>query len=309
MPTLGVVADSEVEQGTALSRTLPAATGGDLPVTYTVTGRPSGMTFNASTRVLAWPAQSARSSHVLTYTATDTDGDVATRMFTVRALMSLDDFDTTGLEIELLLFATSGVKEDNRTIWREGSLGTLHAGSDLGYDNDSATVDEFRVVDSEDNICFIRDTGTSSLGGFFLPGGDGNDLTVYMISQENETSWPVAGNVRGGSGWVCFLTPADDIAWTESLNDGDRFIVAVAGAPTTTPDLMPTAPTIPDQAAAVGTALSYTLPLATGGDTPITTSADVLPPGLTLANGVISGTPTTAGTTTVTITYTDDRRR
>ena len=39
MPTIGVVADSAVEQGTALSRTLPAATGGDLPVTYTLTGR------------------------------------------------------------------------------------------------------------------------------------------------------------------------------------------------------------------------------------------------------------------------------
>ena len=230
MPTLGVVSDSEVEQGTALSRTLPAATGGDQPVTYTVTGRPTDMGFDATTRELTWPAQSARSSHTLTYTATDTDGDVSTQMFTVRALLGLGDFDTS-LEVELLLFATSGVKINNRTIWTEGSRGILHAGSDVAYDNDSTTVREFRVVDSEDNICFIRGTGSTNLGPFFLPGGAGNDLTVYMFSQENEASWTVAGSVRGGDGWVCFDTPAADIAWTEALNDGDRFIVALARVP------------------------------------------------------------------------------
>lgn len=65
------------------------------------------------------------------------------------------------------------------------------------------------------------------------------------------------------------------------------------------------APTIPDQAATVGIAFSFTLPAATGGSAPITTSADQLPAGLTLVSGVVSGTPTAAGTTTVTITYTD----
>ena len=306
MPTAGVVSDSEVEQGTALSRTLPAATGGDLPVTYTVTGRPTDMGFDATTRQLTWPAQSARSSHVLTYTATDTDGDVSTQMFTVRALLGLGDFDTS-LEVELLLFATSGVKINNRTIWTEGSRGILHAGSDVAYDNDSTTVSEFRVVDSEDNICFLRGTGSTNLGPFFLPGGVGNDLTVYMFSQENETSWTVAGSVRGGDGWVCFDTPAADIAWTEALNDGDRFIVALARVPTTTPDRMPTAGDTTDKSYVEDVAFSFDLVAGTGGDGALTITVSGLPARATFdGDDTISGTVFTPGSHVITVVYTDE---
>ena len=98
--------------------------------------------------------------------------------------------------------------------------------------------------------------------------------------------------------------PAPQEATAAPSIEVDLSVEATATA--VVPDTTPTAPTIDDQSAEVGTAFSFTLPAATGGNPPITTSADQLPAGLTLTDGVISGTPTTAGTTTVIITYTDD---
>lgn len=70
----------------------------------------------------------------------------------------------------------------------------------------------------------------------------------------------------------------------------------------------PGAPTVNNpgnQTGTVGTATSLTL-TATGGTPPYTWSATGLPPGLSISSGgVISGTPTTAGTYNVTATATD----
>ena len=74
-------------------------------------------------------------------------------------------------------------------------------------------------------------------------------------------------------------------------------------------DLMPSfgTSTVADQAYTDGTAIAdLTLPAATGGDTPLAYSTSSLPPGIILTGFVLSGTPTTPGTTTVTYTVTDD---
>ena len=51
--TLSATTDQDFLQGGTLSLTLPAATGGTSPYTYTLTGLPPGASFNASTRVLS----------------------------------------------------------------------------------------------------------------------------------------------------------------------------------------------------------------------------------------------------------------
>lgn len=68
---------------------------------------------------------------------------------------------------------------------------------------------------------------------------------------------------------------------------------AMSFAPTTLPDGVTNAP------------YSATLPAATGGTGSFTYSATGLPAGLTLTGNVISGTPATAGLSTVTLTATD----
>ena len=81
MPTLAAINDQAATENTAYSFTLPTATGGDTPITYSLTGTlPAGVTFTASTRILAGtPTESGTFS--FTYTATDDDGDEAEREF------------------------------------------------------------------------------------------------------------------------------------------------------------------------------------------------------------------------------------
>jgi len=64
--------------------TLPAATGGNPPVTYSITPRlPSGLRFNSNTRRISGTPTSA-SSDTYTYTVTDKNGDTAEMSFMLK---------------------------------------------------------------------------------------------------------------------------------------------------------------------------------------------------------------------------------
>ena len=62
--------------------TLPEATGGTTPLTYTLTPLPDGLTFTTGTRVLSGTPTTANTT-VLTYTATDDNGSTAMDTFTL----------------------------------------------------------------------------------------------------------------------------------------------------------------------------------------------------------------------------------
>ncbi len=82
------VAAQRHEQGTTIAPlTLPTATGGDEALTYALTpALPSGLTFDAKTRVLSGTPQEALDATEYTLTATDSDGDVATLTFTLAVI-------------------------------------------------------------------------------------------------------------------------------------------------------------------------------------------------------------------------------
>ena len=83
MPSLPGIASQSATENAAYSFTLPAATSGDLPLTYSLTGTlPSGITFTASTRVLAG-TPTELGSFPLTYEVEDDDGDTDTADFTL----------------------------------------------------------------------------------------------------------------------------------------------------------------------------------------------------------------------------------
>ena len=69
--------------------TLPAATGGDGALSYTVTpALPGGLAFNAATRVLSGAPTTASAERSYTLTATDEDGDTVTLTFVISVAMN-----------------------------------------------------------------------------------------------------------------------------------------------------------------------------------------------------------------------------
>ena len=69
-------------RGTGLTLPLPAATGGDAPVTYSLApALPAGVVFNAGTRIVSGTPSVTMAEATYTLTATDADGDTATLTF------------------------------------------------------------------------------------------------------------------------------------------------------------------------------------------------------------------------------------
>ena len=87
------VSPQTFEVGTYVHLTLPAATGGTGPYTYSVSALPAGLNFDAGTRVISGTPTTATPATPVTYTATDATGDSASLTFTitVRDTPSLTD--------------------------------------------------------------------------------------------------------------------------------------------------------------------------------------------------------------------------
>ena len=227
LPMLAAISDIDLEKGTALSMTLPAATSGDLPITYAVTGRPAGMLFNASTRLLTWPAQSASASHTLTYTATDTDDDVATRSFVVRVLVGYSDWSTpTDRETWLLMAVNRGTSDSDW--YREGVYGSLFDGSNALFDD--VLIPDIRI----NRIRWLS-------GDFLLNRAGGTDFSTQFGAADSplaEGIWHIVtseGDVQltnsildqaGGSFARWMPTAAADIAFIGGVGADDRFLLA-----------------------------------------------------------------------------------
>ena len=75
-------------EGTAISTLqLPGATGGNAPLTYSLTPAvPTGLTFNATARTVTGTPTAALSKTSFTYTVTDADGDPATLTFDIEVI-------------------------------------------------------------------------------------------------------------------------------------------------------------------------------------------------------------------------------
>ena len=67
--------------GDVVDVTLPAATGGATPITYAVTGLPTGLSFDDTTREITGTVGGTAEVSTVTYTATDDNGSVVTREF------------------------------------------------------------------------------------------------------------------------------------------------------------------------------------------------------------------------------------
>ena len=108
-PILPSIRDRNVIVNEMADILLPSATGGDPPLTYTLTGLPSTLAFNSNTRDITGTPRLIE-DYQLTYRVEDNDGDFDQEVFTLysRAPMS---FETTCVNLPTIYFGHSQFTE------------------------------------------------------------------------------------------------------------------------------------------------------------------------------------------------------
>ena len=87
-PTLNAISGYTARVNSPFSEVLPAATGGDTPLGYTVDDLPTGLSFTEATRTIAGTPTTVEAPTV-TYTVRDADGDEAIKTFTISVVADL----------------------------------------------------------------------------------------------------------------------------------------------------------------------------------------------------------------------------
>jgi hypothetical protein len=160
----------------------------------------------------------------------------------------------------------------------------------------AGTLDGYTMVEGHEYMETITDQNPA--GGYTdSAGAENGDKCAWVAT----TAQGGAANVAMGNG-----SYAEQGGWSNDSVGGTgqcEISHAIVGGGGSTG---PTVTNPGNQTGTVGTAASLTV-TASGGTTPYTWSATGLPPGKTInaSTGVISGTPTTAGTYSTTVTATD----
>ena len=152
----------------------------------------------------------------------------------------LSDFDQTGLQVDALALIEAGleVDGDNRSYYSDSNrppvTGSLIEG-DLGLSSTETLISRFQYIFQGSNVGQVRfndddQPQTLSWSSYFGIGGDGADLTLYLQTADRLISVPVSSNIASfGGGFIRITIPdADDRAALAAIDDGDRFILALA---------------------------------------------------------------------------------
>ena len=333
-PTLGAISGYTARVGSPFSEVLPAATGGDTPLGYTVDDLPVGLSFTEGTRTISGTPANVEAPTV-TYTVRDHDGDEASQTFTISVVADLTP--TLGAISgytarvgspfsEVLPAATSGdgtlsytatplpdgLTFDNVSRTIAGTPTTVEAPTvtytvrDADGDEANQTFTIAVVADLTPTLNAI--TGyTARVNSQFsqvLPAATGGDTPLGYTVDDLPTGLSFTEATRTIAGTPTTVE-APTVTYTVRDADGDEanqtFTIAVVA------DLTPTLNAITGYTARVNSQFSQVLPAATGGDTPLGYTVDDLPTGLsfTEATRTIAGTPTTVEAPTVTYTVRD----
>ena len=334
-PTLNAITGYTARVNSQFSQVLPAATGGDTPLGYTVDDLPTGLSFTEATRTIAGTPTTVEAPTV-TYTVRDADGDEANQTFTIAVVADLTPTlnAITGYTArvnsqfsQVLPAATGGdtplgytvddlptglsFTEATRTI--AGTPTTVEAPTvtytvrDADGDEANQTFTIAVVADLTPTLNAI--TGyTARVNSQFsqvLPAATGGDTPLGYTVDDLPTGLSFTEATRTIAGTPTTVE-APTVTYTVRDADGDEanqtFTIAVVA------DLTPTLNAITGYTARVNSQFSQVLPAATGGDTPLGYTVDDLPVGLSFTEGTrtIAGTPTTVESPTVTYTVRDD---
>ena len=335
MPDLSPISGYTGKVGSLFSQTLPQATGGDTPLSYTAANLPTGLTFITSTRTITGTPESQEAPTV-TYTVTDSDGDSDSVEFTITVNPNLTpsapsvapltakqndpfshqlpagsggdgtlSYSATGLPDGLLF--TESTRTIAGTPTRHGPFTVRYTVTDS--DDDSAYVEFTITVNQDLEPTAPSISGISARKGSLftrqLPEGTGGDTPLSYNATNLPTGLTFITTTRTITGTPTTVE-SPTVTYTVRDDDGDEasttFVFTVAE------DLMPELSSISGYSARVDSPFSQQLPAATGGDSPLSYTATNLPTGLTFitTTRTISGTPTTVESKTVTYTVRDE---
>ena len=324
-PTLSSIADQNWAKDVAVSLTLPAATGGDAPLTYSLGGSlPTGVSFTAATRVLAGTPSALKSATTYTYKVEDANGDEASDKFTIAVVADTDPTLSSvadqswlkDIEVALTLPAASGGNSP-LTYSLSGSppagmsfSASTRVLSGTPSATQSAATHTFKVRDSDGDeatevftITVTNSTPTlSSIAdqswlkdievALTLPAATGGDSPLtYSLGGSPPTGMSFSTSTRVLSGTPSATQSAATYTFKVRDKNGDeateKFTIAVTNA-------TPTLSSVDDQSWLKDIQVALTLPAATGGDDPLTYSLGGSPPtGMSFdtSTRVLSGTP------------------
>ncbi len=174
-PSFGTatVSNTTYTVGTAISAlTLPAASGGDGSLTYSLSPSVPGLSFNATTRVLAGTPTNA-GSYGMTYTVRDADGDIATLNFVVTVA-------TTQMTTVDLVVTSVSASDDTLEFGQSFDLTATTSNRGTG----ASTATTLRYYRSTDATITTGDTevGTDAVGGLAAPAASDQSISLTAPS-------------------------------------------------------------------------------------------------------------------------------
>ena len=335
MPAFSTISGYTARVGSPFTEVLPAATGGDTPLEYSVTGLPQGLSFIETTRTITGTPTTAEAPTV-TYTVRDNDGDEGRTTFTITVVADQKPTLSTisgytarvgSLFSEVLPEATGGDTpleysvtdlpnglsfiETTRTITgtptTEESPTVTYTVSDDDGDEASETFTIAVAADLTPSLSTISGY-TARVDSPFsevLPAATSGDAPLEYSVTDLPNGLSFTESTRTITGTPTTVE-SPTVTYTVRDDDGDEasktFTIAVAA------DLQPTLATITDTHAKLTKVFTLQLPAGTSGDGDLEYNATGLPPGLTFVTSTrtITGTPTTANRYEVTYTATDE---
>ena len=333
-PVLPTISDKAYPTGNYLNETLPAATGGDGRLTYSLTPSIRELTFDAGSRTLYGTPREAGTYH-MRYRVQDEDGDTDSQAFTIAVQAQVQDtapvlptisdkaYPTGNYMNETLPAASggNGALSYNLTPSIRGL--TFDAGSRTlyGTPREAGTYHmRYRVQDEDgdtDSQAFtiavqaqVQDTAPvlPTISDKAYPTGNYMNETLPAASGGNGTlSYSLTPSIRGltfdAGSRTLYGTPREagtyHMRYRVQDEDGDTdsqaFTIAVQAQ---VQDTAPVLPKISDKAYPTGNYVNETLPAASGGNGALSYSLTPSIRGLTFDAGsrTLYGTPREAGT-------------